>query len=124
MGTSLTIYEALGGEATFHAAVNELYDRILSDARINHYFANTDMNVQRKHMASFMMMVFGGPNEYLGRTMHDAHQGLQLSEDDFQAVTEHLVGTLQHFEVPQATINGIVSAVASLTPEVVHAVHA
>lgn len=113
-----TIYETLGGKDTFTAAVDEFYKRILADDSINSYFTNTDMDVQKKHMAAFMVTAFGGPTDYKGRSMSEAHKGMDLSEGDFNAVAGHLVGTLEHFEVPKEVIDDMIGTVASLAPEV------
>ena len=115
-----TIFETLGGKETFKAAVDEFYNRILADDRINHYFSHTDMSSQRKHMTAFMVTAFGGPKEYKGRSMSEAHAGMNLTKDDFEAVAGHLVGTLNHFEVPQPVIDDMVATVAGLAPEVLH----
>lgn len=44
-----SLYQHLSGEAVVEATVERFYARVLADARIQHFFANTDMGRQRAH---------------------------------------------------------------------------
>ena len=115
----VSLYEILGGKDTLSEVVDELYQRILADDRIAHYFAHTDMNRQRRHLAAFMAVALGGPSAYSGRGMSQAHAGLNLTSADFGAVAGHLVGTLEMFKVPQHYIDTVVGTVAGLEGDIV-----
>lgn len=41
----------------------------------------------------------GGPCKYTGKDMKSAHQGMGISEADFNALVEDLVGALDKFKV-------------------------
>lgn len=98
-----TLYEKIGGQAAVDLAVDKFYDRVLADARIQHFFDNMDMDKQRGHQRAFLTYAFGGTNEYQGRSMRQAHRGLVmnqgLNEGHFQAVLENLQATLQELGV-------------------------
>jgi hemoglobin len=118
--TSQTLFQLLGGKKeTIAAVVEEFYKRVLADDTLNYLFKNTDMDRQKKHMTAFITFALGGPNEYKGRGMKEAHAHLNISEEQFQSVANHLVETLKSFDVKEEYINEIVSKVASLKPEVV-----
>jgi hemoglobin len=65
------------------------------------------------------VFALGGPNEYKGRGMREAHAHLNITEAQFASVAGHLVDTLKSFDVQDEYINAIVEKVASLKPEVV-----
>ena len=100
---SATLYEKIGGEPAVDAAVNIFYRKVLNDYRINRFFDNTDMDKQIAKQKAFFTMAFGGPNNYTGQDMRDAHANLVktgLNEDHFNAVMEHLGATLVELKVP------------------------
>ncbi|GAB4301831.1 MAG: group 1 truncated hemoglobin [Thiohalomonadaceae bacterium] len=107
MTTSL--YERLGGAAAVDAAVDIFYDKVLADARINHFFTNTDMARQRQHQKMFLLTyAFGGMPGYSGRSMRQAHaplvEKLGLNDSHFDAVLENIAAALTELKVPAALI--------------------
>lgn len=102
-----SLFEQLGGEAAVNAAVELFYRKVLTDSRINRFFDKTDMEKQMAKQKAFLTMAFGGPNNYNGADMRQAHARLvKLGLDDshFDAVMEHLGATLQELNVPQNLI--------------------
>lgn len=110
-----SIFDKLGGEPAMDAAVDLFYEKVLADARIKHFFANTDMDKQRDHQKKFLSFAFGGAANYTGRGMREAHaelvEKMGLDESHFDAVMENLAATLQELQVP-AEIIGEAAAVA------------
>jgi len=105
--TSQTLYERIGGEAAVNAAVDIFYRKVLADYRINRFFDNTDMDQQIAKQKAFFTMAFGGPNNYSGQDMRNAHARLVkmgLNASHFDAVMEHLGATLNELNVPQELI--------------------
>ncbi|MDI1277362.1 MULTISPECIES: group 1 truncated hemoglobin [Methylobacter] len=101
--TSQTLYEKIGGEAAVNAAVDIFYRKVLADYRINRFFDNTDMDQQIAKQKAFFTMAFGGPNNYTGQDMRNAHARLVkmgLNASHFDAVMEHLGATLTELNVP------------------------
>ena len=98
-----SLYEKLGGEAAVNAAVDIFYRKVLKDDRIKHFFANTDMTKQAAKQKAFLTMAFGGPANYTGEDMRKGHAHLVaqgLNDTHFDAVMEHLGGTLKELNVP------------------------
>ncbi len=65
------------------------------------------------------MSVAGGPCTYTGRSMHDAHKGLHLTNADFNAVVEDLQKALDKESIPFATQNRFLALLAPMQHEVV-----
>jgi hemoglobin len=116
--TNPSLYDQLGGEAAVNAAVDIFYRKVLSDYRINRFFENTDIEKQAAKQKSFLTMAFGGPNNYNGADMRQAHahlvQKLGLDDSHFDAVMEHLTATLVELSVPQNLIDQV-AAIAEST---------
>ena len=94
------------------AAVDIFYRKVLSDDSITQFFDSTDMDEQRSKQKSFLTMAFGGPNEYTGKDMREAHAPLVakgLNESHFNAVAGHLQATLEELKVPGNLIQDVMT---------------
>lgn len=117
---NVSLFEKIGGEAAVDAAVDIFYRKVLTDDRISHFFETTDMENQHVKQKAFLTMAFGGPNNYSGQDMREAHKHMDLTEVHFNAVAECLVGTLEELSVPQAEIDEIVGIAVSVKDDVLN----
>jgi len=117
----LTLYDQVGGASALEAVVDAFYDRVLADDHLEGFFRSTDMTKQRAFMRAFLAMALGGPNEYDGRPMKEAHEQLGITELHFGLFAGHLAATLEAASVSQDMVNEIVGLVAPLKPVVVTA---
>ena len=104
---ALTLYDKIGGAAAVDTAVDIFYRKVLSDYRINRFFDDVDMEAQLVKQKAFFTMAFGGPNNYSGTDMRNAHARLVkmgLNNDHFDAVMEHLGATMKELNVPDELI--------------------
>jgi hemoglobin len=116
-----SLYERLGGVAAISAAVDDFYRRVTADPRLAPYFTNTDMAALRRHQVAMLAAATGGPNEYRGRIMAEAHAGRSITDEHFDAVVGHLVETLQSLGVDDHTIGEVGSALLPLRADIVTA---
>ena len=117
---AVSVYEKIGGEAAVNAAVDIFYRKVLADERISEFFDTVDMEAQHAKQKAFLTMAFGGPNNYTGKDMREAHKHMKLNETHFNAVAENLVGTLQELNVPQEYIDEIVAIALSVKDDVLN----
>lgn len=116
---SATLYERLGGRESISAVVDEFYERVLADDGVNHFFEGTDMSALRAHQTQFLAAVAGGPVEYEGRDLAEAHAHLDIDGEDFATIATHLDEALMAFDVPEQERGEVVRAVGDLEPEIV-----
>lgn len=116
----MSVFEKIGGAAAVDAAVDIFYRKVLADDRISHFFDTIDMESQHAKQKAFMTMAFGGPNDYTGKDMREAHKHMNLTEEHFNAVAENLVASLQELSVPQAEIDDIVAVCLSVKDDVLN----
>ncbi len=112
-----SLFERLGGEAAVEAAVDVFYRKVLLDFSISHFFDTTDMDAQRTKQKAFLTMAFGGPKNYTGKELREAHAPLVekgLGDEHFDAVAGHLDATLRELGVGDELI-GEVMAIAGST---------
>ncbi|MCZ6673358.1 MAG: methyl-accepting chemotaxis protein [Verrucomicrobia bacterium] len=114
------IYEQLGGEAAIKAAVEGLYDRVLGDPLLQPFFVNIDMPRLKAKQVTFLSQALGGPAQYQGPGMKQAHAHLLIEEPHFTRVAEHLVQTFTALQVPQPLMDQIVTLVSPLASDIVN----
>ncbi|MFO8115977.1 MAG: group 1 truncated hemoglobin [Halorubrum sp.] len=116
-----TLYDRLGGEQAVGAVVDEFYDRVLADERVAHHFDDVDMVNQRSHQTAFLSAVAGGPMRYEGDDMATAHEGLGVTDAEFDAIAGHLDGALREFDVADADREAVMEAVEGYRDDIVEA---
>jgi len=115
-----SLYDILGGPTVMNAVVEDFYRRVLQDERINHYFEHMDMTRQHEHQIAFISQVLGGPEQYSGRSMVEAHAGLNLTTSDFDAVATHLEASLEQVDISQTQIDEVMSRIAGLEHQILY----
>ena len=92
-----SLWLRMGGEAVIKPMVSAIYDLHASDPLSAALFgpmkfANSgDASVVKEHVFTFFSSGIGGPHEYKGRSMIDAHKGMQISDSAFYAVVYHVI---------------------------------
>jgi hemoglobin len=115
------IYGQLGGTLAFEALVEELDRRILQDERLRSYFDGVSLEQLKHHQRSFLAMAFGGPPGYLGRTVEAAHSKLDVTDEAFDRVMDHLIATLVDLGVAQQLIREVAWTLLPLRHDIVRA---
>ncbi|MEI3865494.1 group 1 truncated hemoglobin [Microbacterium sp. CCNWLW134] len=90
----MSVYDELGGSAAVKAAVTVFYDRVKADPDLARWFENVDLGRLKGHQRAFLAAALGGPELFSGRGLEHAHAGLDITDDAYDAVVEHLATTL------------------------------
>lgn len=118
----LSGYERVGGAPAIKAVVERFYERVLADDDLARYFTGLDesgVTQLKRHQAAMISQVLGGPREYTGRDLSEAHRGLKISALHYRRVTHLLAGTLWEFDVSEDIIFDVSEALASLQDAIV-----
>jgi hemoglobin len=117
------IFSRIGGIESLHNIVDLFYDKVLADSRVNFFFQNSDMNIQRGKMKAFLMMALGGPVKFTGRDMRHAHTHLVtagLNDNHFSIVGGYLHDALEANKVDAQIINEVDRIFESVRGEVLN----
>lgn len=114
-----TLYEKLGGAGSIKAVVEAFYAPVLSDPLLAPTFAGIDLGRLKRHQALFISQALGGPRQYDGRDMFQAHKAFLITGEQFDAVAGHLVAALEQCGVGAADIDTVMGAVAPLRRDIV-----
>src|SRR5438034_7517858 len=96
-----SLYERLGGRDSITDGVENFDDRVAADDRINKKFARPDLVRLRKMLIDQVCEATGGPCKYSGRSMKAAHEGMEVTSGEFDALVQDLVATFDHLKVGQ-----------------------
>ncbi|BCD98877.1 group I truncated hemoglobin [Marinagarivorans cellulosilyticus] len=116
----MSLFERIGGAPAVDAAVDIFYRKVLTDDRISHFFDSVDMDAQIAKQKAFLTMAFGGPNNYSGKDMREAHKHMNLTEEHFNAVVENLAATLTELGVKEDDINEIAGIAISVKDDILN----
>ena len=102
-----------------HAGRRFVFPALNADARINTLFAKVDHNDLRRLVIEQMCEATGGPCKYTGRSMEEAHSGLNLTNKDFDAFVEDLVTAMNEAKVAKPTQKKLLAILGPMRPQVV-----
>lgn len=93
--------------------------RLLDDPTLAHFFDAATIGKHKVIVGKFLVAALGGPNEYKGRNMVDAHVGVVglRYPEDFNTVAGHLAAVLTELGVTPPLHDEVMAVAASLAPD-------
>lgn len=88
---SEVLYEQLGEQAGIDTLVDRIVDLHLANQVVATRFAHSDIDRGRAMAKEFFAMGSGGPVQYTGKSMPEAHAGMNISEQEFLAVVDDMM---------------------------------
>jgi hemoglobin len=113
------LYDRLGGKDAIVAVVDDLMLNVGADARIKGRFEHADVNNLKKQLVDQICHVTGGPCQYTGKDMKVAHTGMQIKDEEFEALVDDLKKSLVKFKVGEKEQGELLGALAQLKPQIV-----
>jgi len=89
-------------------------------ARFRPYLEKPDqLTLIKRHSCEFFEAGSGGPAQYTGRSMRDAHQGMNISEQEYLAAMDDIISALDMHAIDQATKNDVIAILYSLKNDII-----
>lgn len=118
METSL--YERLGRAAGIARIVDDVIDAHLRNPIVKPRFeAIQDLAHARRMAREFFCAGAGGPEPYTGKDMLTAHKGMNISEQEYLAVMDDIVGALEKNQIDERTRNEVIAILYSLKGNII-----
>ncbi len=115
-----TLFRALGGQAGIARIVDDFVPRLVADPRLSEFFKKARQEHLRQMLAQQFCQVSGGGCAYTGLPMKLAHQDMDISKGDFNALVEVLQASMDAQGVPFATQNQLLARLAPMHREIVN----
>ena len=88
------LYQQIGGADGISRLVDAFYSRVLSDPQLKPFFQGVRMAKLRRMQVELFSGALGGPLQYTGRPMAQAHRHLKIGLQDYQRFIRLLFDTL------------------------------
>jgi hemoglobin len=114
------LYERLGSAAGIARLVDDVMAAHLANPIVKTRFENIkDMEHAKRMAREFFCAGSGGPEPYTGRDMLAAHKGMNISEQEYLAVMDDIVGAMNKHELDESTKNDVIAVLYSLKGNII-----
>lgn len=118
---SETIYDKLGGSDVMKTAVTVFYNRVVDDDNLAKWFEGVDLSRLRAHQRAFLTAALDGPRLFAGRDLTASHAGMEITDDAFEAIVNHLLTVLADLDIDEAAIEQVGARLDALRDQIVSA---
>ncbi|TXC65596.1 group 1 truncated hemoglobin [Piscinibacter aquaticus] len=115
-----SLYQSFGGQNGLVRLMDDFMTRLLADARMRPFFKDADQAALKKQLVLQFCEVSGGPCRRDGPTMKEAHDGMDITRGDFNALVEVLQDSMSAQGVPFAAQNRLLARLAPMHRDIVN----
>ncbi len=117
-----SLYKRLGGREGIALVVGDFVGNMAGDPRVNARFKDmkpADVEKFKSYLSDQICDATGGPCSYLGRDMKTSHQGMKITEAEWNATVENLGKALDKNKVGAKEKQELVGLLAPMKPDIV-----
>jgi len=119
-----TLYTRLGGVEAIAAVTDKFLTNVAADNTINSRFEATvadayRFQLLRNNLIDQICAGSGGPCQYKGKSMLEAHTGMNITADEFTALVGDLIAALDFYEVPEKEKNDLLAILGPMQSDIV-----
>ena len=122
LGQEESLYNRLGGYEAVSAVANMFAEKLFVDDQVGPFFRGMGTDTRESFIqknTNLVCNVTGGPCKILSRPARTVHTGLGITEADFNVVFNHLVDTLDSFNVPAREKEELLAIIGTLRADIV-----
>lgn len=117
---SQALFERLGGADGIGRLVEDVMAAHLQNPVVQTRFQNIKDLEHAKRMArEFFGAGSGGPAPYTGRDMLTTHRGMNISEQEYLAVMDDIMGALDKHRIDETTKKDVLAILYSLKGQII-----
>jgi len=117
---STTLYQRLGAADGIARLVDDVMAAHLVNPIVKTRFEKIkDIEYAKKMAREFFCAGSGGPEAYTGKDMLAAHKGMNISEQEYLAVTDDIVGAMNKHNIDDGTKNDVIAILYSLKDNII-----
>ena len=114
-----SLFDRLGGKNGVTAVVDDLVQRAAADKRIKGRFINVDAARLKSGLFEFLCAAAGGPCKYAGHDMRSAHAGMQIVDEEVDALLEDLTASMKKLGVQEPLQKEVLALLQPLKAQIV-----
>lgn len=112
------LYQRLGGREQITQIVADLVVNLRADPRVSARFKDIDAARFEQQLTDQLCALAGGPCEYRGRSMADAHRGMKIDNEQFDAFIGDLAKALDQHKIGPAEQRELLFPLKAMRAEV------
>jgi hemoglobin len=117
---STTLYQRLGGANGIAGLVDDVMAAHLANPVVKTRFENIkDLDRAKKMAREFFSAGSGGPEAYTGKDMLAAHKGMNISEQEYMAAMDDIVGAMEKHKLSEDTKKDVIGILYSLKGSII-----
>ena len=120
MSSQQSLYLQLGGEEGVELISERFVKRVISDPRTEKHFEETNLDRLFEKLTEQLCEVSDGPCEYTGDDMQTVHQGMNISEREFNIVVEIMQLALDDAKIGLAAQNQLLARLAAMRADMIY----
>lgn len=113
------LIEAFGGREGLVKIMDDVMPRWVKNPRTRPFFEPSDQEHIKAMLVDQFCVIMKGPCTYSGRTMAEAHRGMNVNEGAFFALVEELQKSMNAMHVPFAAQNRLIAALAPMHRDII-----
>lgn len=113
------MFQGLGGKAGISKIVATLIPMLQADVRTMESFKDSDMKLLAERLVQQVCVLSGGPCVYKGKDMSTIHDGLNITNAQFNAVAEDLQEAMERNGVPSRVQLKLMAKLAPMQRDIV-----
>ncbi len=124
--TEQSLYERIGGVNAIASVVERFSDQVVKNPKLNVNPALKKWNKSGQLPGlKFMRILWlcnvaGGPFQYTGKELGEAHKDLHLTSEEFDEVGAEIASALDYFKVPEREKGEVMAAIVAHKAEVIN----
>lgn len=123
--TAGTLYQRLGNSTGIAALVDDIVAAHMENGTIKARFLPyaddpEHLATVKSQLCRFLEAGSGGPAEYTGRSMPEAHRGMNISDAEYVAAIDDILAVLEQHAIDEQTRKDVLAIAYSLKNEIVH----
>lgn len=123
--STASLFERLGGSSGINALVEDIValhmENPIIRARFRPYLDTPEkLVITKKHLCAFLEAGSGGQASYIGRSMPDAHRGMNINEAEYMAALDDILVALEKNGIEEQTKKDVLAIAYSLKGEILH----
>jgi len=112
------VFKQFGEKPGLVSLVNDFMDNLMADPVTRPFFANANRDHIKKELVDQFCVILDGPCTYTGLNMQQAHQGLNITEADFNALVVDLQKAMDKHGIPFTAQNQLLAKLAPMHRDV------
>ena len=118
--TTASLHTRLGGADGIHQLVDDVVAAHLENPMVRTRFeVVADLDQVKVLVREFFGAGSGGPETYTGKDMRAAHRGMNISEQEFLAVVDDIMGVADKHDLDEATKKDVLAILYSLKDDII-----